>query len=87
MSKVIEDMNSLEQELNQFYMEKFGRTDRNNIDIKMSNPPVMLQTLAIVKMTSVMEELVEKINLLLESKESDAKSSNDVAKKPNPKKK
>lgn len=84
MNKILEDMNKLENELNDFYMQKYGRTDRNNIDIKMSNPPVMLQTLAIIKMTSVMYELMEKINIMLDDK--DMKSSDSV-KKPIPKKK
>lgn len=72
----------LNEQLDELFMEEFGRCDRNNIDIKNLNPPVLLQTVAMIdlidKLEVVIEEnkkfnkmLEEKINTLLENKKTD----------------
>ena len=63
-------------------MEEFGRCDRNNIDIKNLNPPVLLQTVAMIDLIDKLEVVIEenkkfnkmledKINTLLETKKTD----------------
>lgn len=64
---LIDKYKELNKELDILFMEQFGRTDRNNMDIKNLNPPVLLQTIALINLTTKIEELVERLNKLEET--------------------
>lgn len=52
-----EKYKEIDKELSELLMDIYGRCDRNNIDIKNSNPPVLLQTLAILKLSEKIDNL------------------------------
>lgn len=56
---LINDYKELDKELDGLLMSLFGRSDRHNIDVKNSNPPVLLQTLAILKLCNKVDKLCE----------------------------
>lgn len=56
---LIEQYKEVDKELNNLLMNLYGRCDRNNIDIKNSNPPVLLQTLAILRLAEKIDNLCE----------------------------
>lgn len=63
---LINDYKELDKELDGLLMSMFGRSDRHNIDVKNSNPPTLLQTLAILKLCNKVDKLCE---LLSKNKE------------------
>lgn len=60
---LIDKYKELNKELDILFMEQFGRTDRNNIDIKNLNPPVLLQTIALINLTEKIEALTSRLDM------------------------
>lgn len=73
MNTIIQDYKELDRVLDEFYREKFGRTERNNIDIINSNPTALLQIMATIKLEHKIDELLQEIKKLnvAEKKEVD----------------
>ncbi len=71
---ILKEYKELEKTLDQLFMEKFGRCDRNNIDVKNCNPPVLLQTVALIELKQKVEELIT----LLSGAEKEVKTEKET---------
>lgn len=76
---ILKEYKELENTLDQLFMEKFGRCDRNNIDVKNCNPPVLLQTIALIELKQKVEELITMLGG--EKKEEKAEKETKTQKK------
>lgn len=77
---MLEVYEQLEKKLDEIYIKRFGRCDRNNIDIRNSNPTAMLQVVATIQLIDKMEELIKEIKEL-KSEQQGTTTTKKTAKK------
>lgn len=81
MNTIIQDYKELDKVLDEFYREKFGRTERNNIDIINSNPTALLQIMATIKLEHKIDELLQEIKKLNVAEKKEVDKTTTVTKK------